>query len=73
MENLPLFKHHRLFRSIIDHELNGGGWHNNWDIAMKSHPEARSADYDMLVNSKAYFLFNASVSLSAKIVTICFI
>lgn len=61
MKNLPLYKHHRLFRSIIHQELNGG-WHQDWDPAMMTHPEARSADYDMLVNSKPYFLFNASVS-----------
>jgi hypothetical protein len=64
MDDLPLHKHHRLFHSIINHELHGGGWNSAWDPAMKTHPEARSADYDMLVNSKPYFLFNASVSFS---------
>ncbi|VDK49993.1 unnamed protein product [Anisakis simplex] len=29
---------------------------------MKDKPEASSADYDMLVNSKAYFLYNATIS-----------
>lgn len=62
MTDLPLHKHHRLFHSIINHELHGGGWQEQWDPAMKTHPEARSADYDMLVNSKPYFMFNASVS-----------
>ncbi|KAI6202556.1 hypothetical protein M3Y96_00961300 [Aphelenchoides besseyi] len=61
LSDLPLYKHHHLFHSIIHHELNeNGGWKAEWNKAMKLHPEARSADYDLLVNSKPYFLYNAS-------------
>uniref|UniRef100_A0A1I8ERD0 Uncharacterized protein n=1 Tax=Wuchereria bancrofti TaxID=6293 RepID=A0A1I8ERD0_WUCBA len=33
-----------------------------WDRSMSSHPEAKSAKYDILVNSKSYFLYNASIN-----------
>jgi hypothetical protein len=46
---------------IMDHEVNGTGWKSEWDEAMKSHPEACNYKYDVVVNSKPYFLYNASV------------
>lgn len=35
-------------------------WHNDWDEQMRAHPETMYPDYDILVNSKPYFLFNAT-------------
>uniref|UniRef100_A0A183BUQ5 Reverse transcriptase domain-containing protein n=1 Tax=Globodera pallida TaxID=36090 RepID=A0A183BUQ5_GLOPA len=35
-------------------------WHNDWDKQMQSHPETLYPDYDILVNSKPYFLVNAT-------------
>ncbi|CAD5224955.1 unnamed protein product [Bursaphelenchus okinawaensis] len=59
IENLPLNRHSGMFHDIVRREQNGG-WHSEWDPAMKTHPEAHSADYDIVVNSKPYFLLNAS-------------
>lgn len=33
-------------------------WH--YDLKVKDHPEATSAEYDIVVNSKPYFLYNAT-------------
>jgi protein YibB len=46
--------------AIITGELYGGWWLPQWDSHMRSHPEAKSVDYNIVVNSKPYFLFNAS-------------
>jgi hypothetical protein len=43
------------------HASGGGGWQPDWDPAMRLHPEAWSADYDLLVNSKPFFLAWAAV------------
>uniref|UniRef100_A0A1I7RSH8 HtrL protein n=2 Tax=Bursaphelenchus xylophilus TaxID=6326 RepID=A0A1I7RSH8_BURXY len=59
INDLPLNQYSHLFHSIVNEEQHGG-WQSDWDPAMKTHPEAHSADYDIVVNSKAYFLFNAS-------------
>lgn len=32
----------------------------SFDQAMKDHPESKSVDYDIVVNSKAYFVYNAT-------------
>lgn len=46
---------------IMNHELYENGWKVGvWDEAMKQHPETCNYKYDLLVNSKPYFLFNAS-------------
>lgn len=52
---------------IIADERSGKRWDQQWDRSMSSHPEAKSAKYDILVNSKSYFLYNASVNLSKTI------
>nr|CAD2168107.1 unnamed protein product [Meloidogyne enterolobii] len=35
-------------------------WREEWDEQMKTHPETLYPDYDILVNSKPYFLYNAT-------------
>lgn len=61
IEDLPLYLYQRSMSSIVDREQNGGGWRPEWDDAIKTHPEAYNVKYDIVVNSKAYFLHNASV------------
>jgi len=61
LADLPLYRHLHLFREIINGEQATHGWKPSWDGAMRDHPESRSAEYDLVVNSKPYFLFNASV------------
>ena len=48
-------------RGIIENELTGRNWKGTWDNETKTHPEARSPEYDLVVNTKPYFLYNASV------------
>lgn len=49
-------------QKIIDSEINGTAWkYNEWDESMKKHPESCNYKYDLIVNSKPYFLYNASV------------
>ncbi|KAI1708503.1 protein HtrL [Ditylenchus destructor] len=61
IEDLPLYLYQRSMSSIVDREQNGGGWRPEWDDAIKTHPEAYNVKYDIVVNSKAYFLHNASL------------
>lgn len=35
-------------------------WNPTWDPQMRTHPEAVYPEYDILVNSKPYFLYNAT-------------
>lgn len=51
---------------VIEEERSGKRWDQQWDRSMSSHPEAKSAKYDILVNSKSYFLYNASVNHSKQ-------
>ena len=37
-------------------------WQREWDQQMRAHPETLYPDYDILVNSKPYFLYNATQS-----------
>ncbi|VDM46850.1 unnamed protein product [Toxocara canis] len=61
LTELPLHQYIGLIEQIIDYEQNGNGWNPAWDQSMKVHPEAKSAAYDVLVNSKSFFLYNASI------------
>jgi hypothetical protein len=67
MDELPLWPLRSEISAIMDRELNTslaaaeGGWQTGWDWAMRLHPEACSPSYDVLVNSKSFFLFWASV------------
>lgn len=49
---------------VIADERSGKRWDERWDRSMSLHPEGKSAKYDILVNSKSYFLYNASVNPS---------
>ncbi|EPB71536.1 hypothetical protein ANCCEY_09358 [Ancylostoma ceylanicum] len=62
LHDLPLSRHLDAANKIIQEERQDERlWRSIWDPAMKDHPEARSAEYDVLVNSKTYFLYNATL------------
>ncbi|KIH47521.1 hypothetical protein ANCDUO_22419 [Ancylostoma duodenale] len=62
LNDLPLSRHLDAANKIIQEERQDDRlWRSIWDPAMKDHPEARSAEYDVLVNSKTYFLYNATL------------
>lgn len=58
MRDLPLYRYREEMEAIIREEQK------NWrfDPKTRDHPEANSADYDIIVNSKPYFLYNATQS-----------
>uniref|UniRef100_A0A8R1TY55 Uncharacterized protein n=1 Tax=Onchocerca volvulus TaxID=6282 RepID=A0A8R1TY55_ONCVO len=60
LAELPLHRYMNLAMKIIADEQSGKSWNQQWDRSMSSHPEAKSAEYDILMNSKSYFLYNAS-------------
>ncbi|VDK87432.1 unnamed protein product [Onchocerca ochengi] len=60
LAELPLHRYLNLAMKIIADEQSGKSWNQQWDRSMSSHPEAKSAEYDILMNSKSYFLYNAS-------------
>uniref|UniRef100_A0A1I7ZBA6 Uncharacterized protein n=1 Tax=Steinernema glaseri TaxID=37863 RepID=A0A1I7ZBA6_9BILA len=59
--DLPLFQYHTYAKQIIDQEQSGNAWREEWDPKMKRHPEATSAEYNLVVNSKSYFLYNTTL------------
>uniref|UniRef100_A0A0K0FL09 Protein-serine/threonine phosphatase n=1 Tax=Strongyloides venezuelensis TaxID=75913 RepID=A0A0K0FL09_STRVS len=59
MKNLPFYRYRDEMQDIIDNEQKN--WNSSWDKRMKNHPESMYADYNILVNSKPYFLYNASI------------
>uniref|UniRef100_A0A0K0EI65 Protein-serine/threonine phosphatase n=1 Tax=Strongyloides stercoralis TaxID=6248 RepID=A0A0K0EI65_STRER len=59
MKDLPFYRYKNEMQTIIDNEQNN--WNPIWDKRMKNHPESLYADYNILVNSKPYFLYNASL------------
>uniref|UniRef100_A0A158P657 Metallophos domain-containing protein n=1 Tax=Angiostrongylus cantonensis TaxID=6313 RepID=A0A158P657_ANGCA len=60
--DLPLSSYLDVASKLIEEEHRSEQlWRYNWDPAMKDHPESKSAEYDVLVNSKSYFLYNASL------------
>ncbi|CEF63159.1 HtrL protein family-containing protein [Strongyloides ratti] len=59
MKDLPFYRYKKEMQDIIDHEQKN--WNSTWDKRMKNHPESLYADYNILVNSKPYFLYNASI------------
>ncbi|VDK48163.1 unnamed protein product [Anisakis simplex] len=61
LSELPLHQYMTYVEQIIDYEQRGNGWSSEWDETMKTHPEAKSAAYDIVVNSKSFFLYNASI------------
>lgn len=64
LAELPLHQYISQISQVIDYEQHGNGWKPEWDDSMRVHPEAKSAAYDILVNSKSFFLYNASVCLA---------
>lgn len=62
LAELPLYRYMSAISEIIASEQSGERWDPEWDRVMSTHPEAKSAEYDILVNSKPYFLYNATVS-----------
>uniref|UniRef100_A0A915PY14 Uncharacterized protein n=1 Tax=Setaria digitata TaxID=48799 RepID=A0A915PY14_9BILA len=61
LAELPLYRWLNAASEIITAEQSGKHWEPEWDRTMITHPEAKSAEYDILVNSKPYFLYNASI------------
>uniref|UniRef100_A0A0N5BNU1 Protein-serine/threonine phosphatase n=1 Tax=Strongyloides papillosus TaxID=174720 RepID=A0A0N5BNU1_STREA len=59
MKDLPFYRYRNEMQEIIDNEQKN--WNSSWDKRMKNHPESMYADYNILVNSKPYFLYNASI------------
>ncbi|KAI1723891.1 protein HtrL [Ditylenchus destructor] len=58
LADLPFYRWKEEIQFILDEEqLN---WNKTWDAQMKSHPEALYSDYNILVNSKPYFMYNAT-------------
>ncbi|VDM29851.1 unnamed protein product [Toxocara canis] len=58
MREIPLYRYRDEMAQILNFEQQ------NWkyDEKTRDKPEAKSADYDVLVNSKPYFLYNATQS-----------
>ncbi|EFO16792.1 hypothetical protein LOAG_11710 [Loa loa] len=56
MRDLPLYRYREEIEGIIRREQE------DWRFGPKTryHPEANSADYNIIVNSKPYFLYNAT-------------
>ncbi|VDN03260.1 unnamed protein product [Thelazia callipaeda] len=63
IRDLPLYRYREEMKDIIRHEQA------NWQFDPKTRfqPEANSADYNILVNSKPYFLYNATQSSRFRI------
>uniref|UniRef100_A0A914WHR0 Uncharacterized protein n=1 Tax=Plectus sambesii TaxID=2011161 RepID=A0A914WHR0_9BILA len=59
LADVPLWNYRQQMIKVV--ELEQKNFRAEWDEAMRHHPEASSADYDLAVNSKSYFLYNASV------------
>jgi protein YibB len=58
LSNLPLSKYRVKMQNVLDNEQDD--WLPYWDKGFKSHPEAVYADYDIIMNSKPYFLQRAA-------------
>ncbi|CAJ0578019.1 unnamed protein product, partial [Mesorhabditis spiculigera] len=63
LEDLPLWRYHEFASEVIAGEHNDTLKYRNggWDPQMMNHPEAKSATYDILVNSKTHFLQNVTL------------
>uniref|UniRef100_A0A914RHW5 Uncharacterized protein n=1 Tax=Parascaris equorum TaxID=6256 RepID=A0A914RHW5_PAREQ len=58
IRNIPLYRYRDEMEQILT--LEQREW--KYDQKTKDKPESKSADYDVLVNSKVYFLYNATQS-----------
>uniref|UniRef100_A0AC35TVX6 Uncharacterized protein n=1 Tax=Rhabditophanes sp. KR3021 TaxID=114890 RepID=A0AC35TVX6_9BILA len=61
LKQLPLYKYLGKMQDVIEFERSDENWKSEWDENMKTHPEATSAEYDLLVNSKPYFMYNSTM------------
>ncbi|KAI6216882.1 HtrL protein family-containing protein [Aphelenchoides fujianensis] len=59
LADLPFYRERDAIKRILEHEQTY--WSDQWDERFKEHPEAISADYNLLVNSKPYLMYNASI------------
>ncbi|KAE9550216.1 hypothetical protein FO519_006561 [Halicephalobus sp. NKZ332] len=58
LQDLPYYRYKQEIEGIMKNEQEH--WQDSWEKATKSHPEAINPDYNILVNSKPYLLFNAT-------------
>ncbi|KAL3083331.1 hypothetical protein niasHS_011133 [Heterodera schachtii] len=58
LDQLPLAIFQKRISLLMDSEL--ANWPSDWDLSMRSHPEATQAEYVVVVNSKPYFLAQAA-------------
>jgi len=58
LADLPFYRWKDEIQMIMDKEQMN--WSKSWDAQMKTHPEAMYPEYNILVNSKPYFLYNAT-------------
>uniref|UniRef100_A0A914YV41 Uncharacterized protein n=1 Tax=Panagrolaimus superbus TaxID=310955 RepID=A0A914YV41_9BILA len=58
LDDLPYSRYRNEIKEIMDEEQKN--WKTDWEKATKTHPEAINPDYNILVNSKPYLLFNAT-------------
>ncbi|GMR58997.1 hypothetical protein PMAYCL1PPCAC_29192 [Pristionchus mayeri] len=61
LDDLPLARYHFHAQKIIEDELKTPELWRKWDPQMQKHPESKSPEYDILVNSKTFFLYNATL------------
>ncbi|VDK86272.1 unnamed protein product [Litomosoides sigmodontis] len=59
INDLPLYRYREEMEGIMRRE-QASNW--RFDPKTRYHPEANSADYNIIVNSKPYFLYNATQS-----------
>lgn len=53
-----MYRYREEIQDILNKEQTN--WNSSWHEQMRAHPEVLYADYDILVNSKSYFLENAT-------------
>uniref|UniRef100_A0A7E4VDC8 RING-type domain-containing protein n=1 Tax=Panagrellus redivivus TaxID=6233 RepID=A0A7E4VDC8_PANRE len=58
LSDLPYYRYRDEIKSIMDSEQ--ATWNETWERAVQAHPEAINPDYNILVNSKPYLLYNAT-------------
>lgn len=62
LNDLPLYGYINEAKKIINDELNNSTFYRTIaDVDMKTHPESMSAEYNIVVNSKTYFLHNVTM------------
>ncbi|CAD5223228.1 unnamed protein product [Bursaphelenchus xylophilus] len=59
LKDLPFYGHRREIAEILQNEQEN--WDEKWPSRFRTHPEAWSADYNIVVNSKSYFMYKATL------------